>query len=584
MAFEQNFIVELKARADLVSVISSVVQLKRAGSNLVGLCPFHSERTPSFTVFEATESYYCFGCGEGGDVITFVMKTEHVDYPTAVEMLAARVGIQVPEQRVYGGKKVNRNRFFELNRRAAQLFHETLLSEQGRQGLTYLTETRGLSMGVIRHFGLGYATESWDALTKALCAEGFTEEELQAAFLAGKGRGGGSFDYFRGRVIFPIIDVSGRVIGFGGRIIGDGTPKYLNSSDTPVFKKRMNLYALNFAKLSTEKSLIFCEGYMDVIALHAAGFTHAVATLGTAITPEQARLCKRYADTAYLCYDADEAGQRATNKAIELLEAADVQVRVVTLKDAKDPDEFIRAFGKEAFSKALKLSDGHIEYAFSRLARGYDLSVAEDKLRFVKAACGMLAGIASPLEREVYIDRLANMTDLDKDTLRTQIKRILRGRGAEERRKAQESQLQKIAGYGDKLNPEKTKYPSAAVLEEQILGILFLYPEYFAQKESQQCISEEAFLCEANRKLFCALRDTQEKYDSADIAFLAETLSPEEISALMRMRMNREKLSDNSVLVLQELTCRLAKIAARTRGADDDINAALEHIRKQKKG
>ena len=349
MAYPQSFLAELKSRVSLVDVISSVTELKRAGSNLVGRCPFHNERTGSFTVFNANDPsaahYYCFGCGEGGDVITFVMKTENLDYPSAVEALAQRVGMKVPEERRWGEKKIDRARLYELNAAAARFFHETLMSEAGREGLQYLSGRRGLPMGVIRHFGLGFAPNGWHTLLDAMKAKGFTEDELVTVFLAGK-RNGRTFDMFRNRVMFPIIDLSGHVIAFGGRVMDDSTPKYLNSSDTAVFKKGMNLYALNFAKKTTRDSLIFCEGYMDVIALHQAGFTNAVATLGTAMTPEQARLVRRFVKKVYLCYDSDDAGQRATSKAIELLEAADVTVKVITVTGAKDPDDFLKKYGQ----------------------------------------------------------------------------------------------------------------------------------------------------------------------------------------------------------------------------------------------
>ena len=584
MAFPQSFILELKSRANLTDLISSVTELKRAGSNLVGRCPFHNERTGSFTVFHANDPsaahYYCFGCGEGGDAITFVMKTENLDYPAAVEALAHRVGMKVPEQQVRGEKKIDRARLYELNAAAARFFHETLVSKEGAQGLQYLTEKRALPMGVIRHFGLGFAPASWNALTDAMKKKGFTEEELVSVFLAGK-RNGKTFDMFRNRVMFPIIDLSGHVIAFGGRVMDDSTPKYLNSSDTPVCKKRMNLYALNFAKKTTRDSLIFCEGYMDVIALHKAGFTNAVATLGTAMTAEQARLVRRFVKKVYLCYDSDDAGQRATAKAIELLESADVQVRVITVKGAKDPDEFLKKYGPEAFEKLLADADGHIEYAFTKLARDFDLEVAEERLRFARAACEMLCGNFTSLEREVYLSRLSELTKIDLAVLRNQLSSILKNREKAASRRDQSRELQRLSGYGDRINPDRQKYPAAAVIEEQVLGLLFLHPEYLNAPSVQ--LSEDTFLCEVHKRCFAALSEVYRQTQSADIAFLSERLSSEEVSLLMGSRLLREKLSDNSERVLQELLSRLLQLSEKERSTPSgDLAADIEKIRQRK--
>lgn len=586
MAFPQNFILELKSRVNLVDLISSVTELKRAGANLVGRCPFHNERTGSFTVFHANDPsaahYYCFGCGEGGDAITFVMKTENLDYPAAVEALAQRVGMKVPEERRYGEKKIDRARLYELNAAAARFFHECLLREEGRTGLQYLTEKRGLPMGVIRHFGLGFAPSSWNALTDAMKKKGFTEEELVSVFLAGK-KNDRVFDMFRGRVMFPIIDLSGHVIAFGGRVMDDSTPKYLNSSDTAVFKKRMNLYALNFAKKTTRDALIFCEGYMDVIALHRAGFTNAVATLGTAMTAEQARLVRRFVKKVYLCYDSDEAGQRATAKAIELLEAADVQVRVITVKGAKDPDEFLSRYGAEAFEKLLADADGHIEYAFSKLARDFNLEVPEDRLRFARAACEMLCGNFTALEREVYLSRAAELTKIDLAVLRNQLAAILKNKNRVSRKKEQTAQLQKLAGYGDKVNPDRQKYPAAAILEEQILGLLFLHPEYLKKCAQNGTLTRESFLCAVHARIFSVLCQVQEATDGLDLAFLSEHLTSEEVSLVMGAKLARERLTDNSEAVLSELVARLAEQKEKeTAALGDDFAADFEKLRQRK--
>ncbi|MBQ2253398.1 MAG: DNA primase, partial [Clostridia bacterium] len=581
MAYPQSFLAELKSRVSLVDVISSVTELKRAGSNLVGRCPFHNERTGSFTVFNANDPsaahYYCFGCGEGGDVITFVMKTENLDYPSAVEALAQRVGMKVPEERRYGEKKIDRARLYELNAAAARFFHETLMSEAGREGLQYLTERRALPLGVIRHFGLGFAPKSWNALTDAMKAKGFTEDELVSVFLAGK-RNGKTFDMFRNRVMFPIIDLSGHVIAFGGRVMDDSTPKYLNSSDTAVFKKRMNLYALNFAKKTTRDAFIFCEGYMDVIALHQAGFTNAVATLGTAMTPEQARLVRRFVKKVYLCYDSDDAGQRATNKAIELLEAADVTVKVITVTGAKDPDEFLKKYGPDAFEKLLEQADGHIEYAFAKLARGFNLEVAEEKLRFARAACEMLCGNFTALEREVYLSRLSQLTGIDLAVLRNQLSAILKNKTRAEQMRIRTKEMQKLSGYGDRVNPDRQRYPAAAVLEEQILGLFFLHPEYLSDPEVRDTLTPDCFLCRVHAEIYSALLEADAQ-GTVDLTYLNQQLSPELVSLLLGARLLREKLSDNSFGVLKELVQRLLDLGTKERSAPSgDLAADIAKI------
>ncbi len=335
---------EIKYRCDIEQIISEYVPLKRAGSNLNGRCPFHSERTPSFTVFPSTRSFYCFGCGAGGDVVTFIMKRENLDYVSALELLAARVGIEIPRdsrnEDFNGG--VKRERVLAMNREAARYFHACLYDKNvGSAALKYLTD-RGLSGAVIKHFGLGFAPDGFGALTDHLTKLGYTAEEMSAAFLCGiSKKTGRPYDYFRNRVIFPIIDVTGNVVAFGGRVMDDSTPKYLNTSDTPAFKKSRNLFALNYAKGKCADRIILCEGYMDVIALHAHGFENAVATLGTAITPEQARIMAKYTKQVIISYDSDEAGQRAANKAMKLLGEVGLEVKVLRVVGAKDPDEFL---------------------------------------------------------------------------------------------------------------------------------------------------------------------------------------------------------------------------------------------------
>ncbi|MGN1347231.1 MAG: DNA primase, partial [Eubacteriales bacterium] len=376
-----SVIEDIRYRCDIESVISSYVSLKRAGSNLKGLCPFHSEKTPSFTVYPETQSFYCFGCGAGGDVITFVMRTENLDYVAAVETLAKRAGITLPEfgerQRSDG---VTRTRVLQMNLEAAKFYRSMLFDEnEGAAGRRYFVD-RGLSMAAIKRFGLGYSPPSGNRMLAHLTSLGFRTEEIQTAYFAGKNERG-YYDYFRGRVMFPIIDVSGNVIAFGGRVLDDSKPKYLNTSDTPAFKKSRNLFALNYAKNTDAGYFILCEGYMDVIALHDAGFGMAVATLGTALTEEQARTIKKYTGRVILSYDSDEAGQKATARAIELLEKAGLETKVLHMEGAKDPDEYIKKFGKEKFRSLIEESRSKFDYVLENTAAKYDLSNDAEKIR-----------------------------------------------------------------------------------------------------------------------------------------------------------------------------------------------------------
>ena len=479
MALPQAFLQELKNRCSIEDIISQHVQLKRAGSNLVGCCPFHSERTPSFTVFLNRENFYCFGCGAGGDVITFVMKMQNVDYITAVEYLAARAGLQMPEDNLFPKeKKVNRERFYEMNKAAARFFHSSLMASENKDALAYITN-RGLTLTTLKRFGIGYADNSWDSLTGYLLAQGYTKEELREGFLSGVSQKSGKlFDMFRNRIIFPIFDLSGNVIAFGGRIIGDGTPKYLNSSDTPVFKKSRNLYALEHAKNNTTSSIILCEGYMDVVALQQAGFNNAVATLGTAITPDQARIMSRYASTVYISYDSDDAGQRAAKKAIDLLSQVGVNVKVIRVENAKDPDEYVKKFGKGAFEKLLQCSGGHIDYTLENIEAKYSMAIPEEKLRYVQECCDMLAGIYSTVEREIYIQKICEKSGMTPDVIRNEVdKKQKKNRRAAEKERIK-TDIQKEIGWQDRVIADSSRKLATVKEEGNLLGLLFIRPEY----------------------------------------------------------------------------------------------------------
>ena len=480
MAFPETFLQDLKLRNDITEVVSGYVSLKRRGRNMVGLCPFHGEKTPSFNIYTENGSFYCFGCGVGGDVISFIMKIENLDYVDAVKFLAQRAGMELPENSYDDSMSRLRTRVLEANREAARFYFKTLMSPQGRTGLDYF-HGRALSDATIRHFGLGYADGSWGSLCAYLKEKGFKESELVAANLAVRQRSGnGVYDRFTDRVMFPIIDLRGNVIAFGGRIMSDKKPKYLNTSDTPVFKKSENLFSLNNAKNSGSRELILCEGYMDVIAVNQAGFHNAVATLGTALTHEQAALMKRYADEVIICYDADEAGQKATARAIPLLRGAGLNIRVLTVPDGKDPDEFIRSRGDDgpnAFRALIEKSGNDVEYRLQKLRADYNLETSEGKVGYLGACVKLIATISGPVERDLYIGQLCREFSVDKASFMAQVDSELKRGAREDMRRQNRRLLNDLSGRGDRLDVDRAKKPRSSSAEEALVAFLINNPD-----------------------------------------------------------------------------------------------------------
>lgn len=503
-----DFLSEIKYRNDLGELASSYMQLKRRGRNLVGLCPFHGEKTPSFNIYTENGSFYCFGCGVGGDIITFVMKIENLDYMEAVKFLAQRAGMSMPEDDYDDSLGRLRTRIYEANREAARFFYSKLMSKEGADGLGYL-RGRGLADSTIRHFGLGFAPDERFALGDHLRSKGFTEAEMTAANLVFKSKSGrGVLDRFYNRVMFPIIDVRGNVIAFGGRIMTDQKPKYLNTSDTLVFNKSQNLFSLNNAKNSKSDQLILCEGYMDVISLNQAGFTNAVATLGTALTAEQASLMKRYCKEVILCYDADEAGQKATARAIDILRRVGLTVKVIAIPDGKDPDEFIRRHGDKghaAFQNVLDNSGNDMDFRLFKLRALYDLNTPQGKLDYLNDAVKLICELDNPMERDIYASRLSDDTDVAKPTIMEQISRGIR-RNNYKRRKTEFSQIQKnISARDDRVNPQHADNLRAASAEENLLAYLINNPDKLTYIHER--LSPDDFLTDFNRKLYIYFSD-----------------------------------------------------------------------------
>lgn len=526
----EAFLNELKYRTDIEQVISRYVQLRRRGRNLTGLCPFHAEKTPSFTVYPETQSFYCFGCGAGGDAITFVKRMENLEYLEAVRTLAERAGLAVPDGTADDGSRQRKARILELNRAAARHFHQNLMSDIGREARAYLVG-RGLSKSTVVKFGLGYAPESWDDLRDHLRGQGFSEEEMLSAALVNPGRNGGCYDAFRNRVIFPIIDLRGGVVAFGGRNLGEHGPKYLNSSDTPVFKKSRNLFALNFSKGTKRPELILCEGYMDVVSLHQGGFDNAVATLGTALTPEQARLIGSYTKTVVLSYDSDGPGQKATNRAIGIFEETGVKVRVLSIPDAKDPDEFIKKFGPERFELLLEGSAGAIDFEVEKLRRAHDMETPEGRVGFLQDFVRLLADIPSPIQREVYLGRVCRELEVDKQAVTLQLQDTLRRKKkGQEKREARQLRPFTAAQASARTDMEKQKYPKFVLAEERLIAYLIRNPDGWEWLRRE--LTAEEFISATDRAIYEAVAARLSDGLAADMMSLSPLLKEEELARL----------------------------------------------------
>ena len=474
MALSDSFLQELKMKTDIEDVISTYVTLKRRGATLVGLCPFHNEKTPSFTVYPTTQSFYCFGCGAGGDAITFLKKIENLDYLDAVKTLAQRAGLQMPQEGFDDSLSKRRRRILEMNREAARFYHNVLLSPEGKVGYDYYIG-RALSAATINHFGLGFAPNQWDALLKHMRAKGYQPAELVDAGLARKGQKG-YYDNFRNRVMTPIIDVRGNVIAFGGRVLDDSKPKYINTGDTLVYKKTNELFALNFAKDSKEDALILCEGYMDVIAMHQAGFTNAVAGCGTALTTEQVRLISRYAKEVILTYDADEAGQKALQKAMTLFDQTDVKVRIPALVGGKDPDEIIRTYGRDKFKGMLEGASNETEFRLLALRRQYNLATTQGKIDFIGGALQILATLP-PVEQDLYVSRLSEELGVERQNMKVQLQDLVARQG----NRREKREFKRIVQENMRKTARETMATDASLrklrAEDRLISLLLRYPD-----------------------------------------------------------------------------------------------------------
>ncbi len=577
MALPKEFIQEIHDRLSIEDVISSYVSLKKAGKNLKGLCPFHNEKTPSFTVYPETESFYCFGCGAAGDVIVFLMRIENLDYIDAVKAAADLAGLNMPDNGYDDSFAKLRLRLLSANREAARFYNNILYEEKGRAGLEYYMK-RGLPKSTITHFGLGYAPDEWEALSNHLKSKGYTEQELVVANLAKRSQKTSRiYDNFRNRVMFPVIDLRGNVIAFSGRVLDNSKPKYVNTAETPVFKKGDGVFALNFAKNSGTRQLILAEGQMDAIAMHEFGFTNAVATLGTALTQEQANLIARYADEILICYDNDEAGKKATERAIPIFNKTGIKIKVVNMQGGKDADELLRTYGKERFNDIIKGSANETEYKLSKAREKYNLFTDDGKIRFLNEASMILAS-CPPVERDIYTSRLSDELKINKESLTTQVqsssKKIYKQQRTE---KAKADTKMMLNSFEDKNNPERQKHLRAAKAEETLIASLMRNPDFYKKVKEQ--FTPDDFVTDFNKRIITHLISLIDGGYSTDLSMFSSDFDINEMNTVTKIAMGSQNLSntlkecEECIQVLKNEKNKLSKNAAEM--SDEEFLSAF---------
>lgn len=578
MAFSESFLTELVERNDIVDVVSGYVRLsKKSGSNMFGLCPFHSEKTPSFSVSPDKQIYHCFGCGKGGGVINFIMEIENLGFRDAVEFLARRAGMQMPEEE-NDKESQKRARMLALNKDAAHFFYEQLYSPAGRPGLEYM-HGRRIGRAAATNFGLGFAPDTWDSLRNAMKAKGYTDFELFDAGLVRKGKSGGFYDTFRSRLMFPVIDVRGNVIGFSGRILGDGEPKYMNSPETIVFSKSHNLFALNLAKKSKCGYIILAEGNIDVASLHQAGFDSAVASLGTSLTPEQARLLSRYTGEIVIAYDNDGAGQKASQRAIGILEKLEVRVRVLQMQGAKDPDEYIKTFGADAFRNLLEQSENHIDYRLGAVQRKYDLKVDEQRVAFVKEAAGVVAELPGSVEREVYAMRVAETAGMPAAVVTDEVQRQRKRRLSRARKERERDLLRPATAMQPPGRSIRFDNPRSAAAEQGIIKLLYLDPGLFRGRANVPDAAQ--FSSPELRHIYTVLL-AHGGTGTVQIAALSGELSPDELALLTGIIQQPAELSNGARALDDYISILQTQATAGAASSEADLLAFAKQLKEHK--
>ncbi len=578
MAFPPAFLDELAARNPIEDVVGQYVNLKRSGSNLFGLCPFHGEKTASFSVAPDKGIYYCFGCHKGGNAVNFMMELEGLSYPDAVRALAKRAGMEVPEDEQYQSRYRQQERLWALSKEAARFFNRQLYAPAGAEGLAY-AQKRGMPQSTLTRFGIGFAPNSWTDLCDAMRAKGYTDEELKESGLASVSQKNGRiYDRFRNRLMFPIIDVRGNVIGFGGRVMDDSTPKYLNSPETLIFNKRKNLFGLNLAKKSKLGYLILVEGYMDAVALHQYGFDCAVASLGTSLTEEHAVLLSRYTEQVVLIYDGDEAGQRATRRAIPMLEKAGLQVKVLQMKDAKDPDEYLKKFGADKFRNLLNASADRVEYQLAAIRKKYDLGADEERVKFITEAAEFVSSLTNAVQREIYGKRAADAAKISYEAMQIEVTKAYKRRIAREKKKQERLDLSPATQLQPKSRNIRYDNMKSAMAEETVIAMVLKVPELLEQTGKLQ---PEAFSSPLLGRIYGQLRDRYGAGMEVSLSGL-EDFTGEEMShaagILQRNQgpVNERALADCVNTILAEHQ------AAQVKTGDDLL--AIRNKLKQRKG
>ncbi len=574
MAFPRQFLDELSSRLDIVDVVSEYVPLVKKSGRYWACCPFHSEKTPSFTVSPERQIYKCFGCGKGGSAINFVMEYEHLSFVDAVAVLAKKAGLEMPAYSASPGQSERRKRLLQITTEAARWYHSVLRSPEGQPGLAYL-RGRGLSPSTITRFGLGFAPDSWDGLIRAMAGKGMDKRDLLDAGLCTTNKDGRIYDRFRGRAMFPIIDVRGDVIGFGGRIMADGEPKYLNSPDSLIFDKGRNMFGLNFAKKTKADHVILTEGYMDTIALHQAGFDNAVASLGTSLTEEQARLLVRYFHSAVISYDGDQAGIKAAQRAIPILEKAGMSVRVIQITGAKDPDEYIKTYGRDAFARLVNQSENQVDYQLRQMSTRYDLSRDDQRVGFIQEAARLLAALPSAAERDIYGRHAAEMGKISPEVMAEEVRQAAAVRNRKERRQAERRAMNVAASIQPAARQLRYTNLRSAPAEEGIISLLLSDPSLIGSMDG---LKESDFSSPMLGKVYRLIEERALQGLPVHPMALTEELTQDEMNQLVRIA-DRPVSQSNSAQAVRDCLDAIRREALR-RNTDMDADEQLRAIQK----
>ena len=573
MAINDAFLQELRFKTDIEDVISTYVSLRKRGSTSIGLCPFHNEKTPSFTVYNETQSFYCFGCGAGGDAVTFIKNIENLDYMDAVKLLAQRAGMQMPDDKTYDDSlSKKRRRILEINRETAKFYYSYLISPEGKAGLDHFLN-RGLTPATIKKFGLGFAPNEWDSLLKHLKGLGYKPSEMVDAGVVKIGRNNNYYDTFKNRVMTPIIDVRGNVIAFGGRVLDDSKPKYINTSDTLVYKKTNELFAMNLAKDNCNDNIILCEGYMDVITMHQAGFTNAVAGCGTALTSEQVKLISRYTKEVILAYDADEAGQKALNKAVNLFKQTDVKVKIPALVGGKDPDEIIKKYGRDKFKGMLDGASNEIEFKLLEIRKKYNINATQGKIDFLNDAIKILADV-SPIEQDLYLTRLADELGVEKNSIKIQLDSYTKKQKQIRKKKEYQGIINDSIRDIQRQSFDENEPIRLIKAEERIIGLLIKYPECINYCKD---FDEHKIASPFIKKMFVEIKNRLNNNLGVELINFGEMLTNDELGRLSGIiartqygDMNNEKeIKDCIAIICEEYDKRNSSSASNM--TDDEF-------------